>query len=780
MKTRRSLRGILLLVMTVSCFAIGLISAVWIGIMLFNVPLSQLYGRKAVDHAVDVLFFVIEGSLLVTLIAPAMILALWAAYQRKLHPEGAHAWTHRGRIKMRKGDLPGAVDDFTRALEVDPDFSNAYLTRALTKSRLGDFTGALADLDRARETGAPWFTVMLLRRLTKLRLKVRIPRVAVGAATLNDQPIRLALDTGSSFTCLTRITARRLALKSNIVSHVHVNASRGLLSLTAEPARVTLGTQTLDAPLPVLNISRFFTLSGFDGLLGWPEVRDNILVFDGAQRTITAIAELPAETANWLKLKIHPDQQLVLELPLLDGTVGTLLVDTGAGHGLALPRTRLKAWRAAHPQALRTSFRRKVFGRQIMPGTRSFDASEVWADEIELGPLTLTDIPLRNANYVEANRRHKNRLGSIGMYALTRMDLVVDGKNGFAYVKPKSPPGPAYARLPRPGIAPVPVEDWSLAGEVALRPTHLLAFGCVSQAMKKMRQNAYAGALADCDRALELEPDSFPAYFARGRIKDKQNDTAGAIADFTRALEIDPRQPGAYLLRGVARAELDDEQGAREDYQRARELGVRKMRIRFVQLLIRFLHSRLGRQGNFKATTKSGNLEGAILRFSLVVAGGGSLLLLLQKLTPGPAFPEITWSNFILFLILIMVVLPIGRAFLASYFDSWPEDGGDAGGGLSHLELVREWTNEMLFVSIYSLMMLDKLPLPGPLTAWCFYAMGFLLTCNWYFIARRLQRPPPLRIMQSKPKLVLWLFGLVLIIAWMLVIFFVGSAALGI
>ena len=37
-----------------------------------------------------------------------------------------------------------------------------------------------------------------------------------------------------------------------------------------------------------------------------------------------------------------------------------------------------------------------------------------------------------------------NHLATLGLYALRRLDLVVDGKNGVAYVHPRSDPAPAY------------------------------------------------------------------------------------------------------------------------------------------------------------------------------------------------------------------------------------------------------------------------------------------------------------------------------------------------
>ena len=50
----------------------------------------------------------------------------------------------------------------------------------------------------------------------------------------------------------------------------------------------------------------------------------------------------------------------------------------------------------------------------------------------------------------------------------------------------------------------------------------------------------HAGAVADCDSALELDPKDAVAYNTRGGAKRNLGDIVGAIADYDRALEIDP------------------------------------------------------------------------------------------------------------------------------------------------------------------------------------------------------------------------------------------------
>ena len=44
-----------------------------------------------------------------------------------------------------------AIEDFTRAIELDDKFTDAYIQRAIVKSELGDYRGALIDNNKALE-----------------------------------------------------------------------------------------------------------------------------------------------------------------------------------------------------------------------------------------------------------------------------------------------------------------------------------------------------------------------------------------------------------------------------------------------------------------------------------------------------------------------------------------------------------------------------------------------------------------------------------------------------
>ncbi len=57
----------------------------------------------------------------------------------------------KGLKKFKNNDFKGAVDDFTKAIELDPKNDEAYYYRGKVKNKLQDFSGAINDYNKALE-----------------------------------------------------------------------------------------------------------------------------------------------------------------------------------------------------------------------------------------------------------------------------------------------------------------------------------------------------------------------------------------------------------------------------------------------------------------------------------------------------------------------------------------------------------------------------------------------------------------------------------------------------
>jgi tetratricopeptide (TPR) repeat protein len=83
-----------------------------------------------------------------------------------------------------------------------------------------------------------------------------------------------------------------------------------------------------------------------------------------------------------------------------------------------------------------------------------------------------------------------------------------------------------------------------------------------------------AGALADYDQALAINPDSAEAYLGRAGVRHTLGDLAGALADYNQLLRLIPRQSTApiYHLRGGVRISQRRFREAIADYDQALEI----------------------------------------------------------------------------------------------------------------------------------------------------------------------------------------------------------------
>jgi tetratricopeptide (TPR) repeat protein len=76
-------------------------------------------------------------------------------------------------------------------------------------------------------------------------------------------------------------------------------------------------------------------------------------------------------------------------------------------------------------------------------------------------------------------------------------------------------------------------------------------------------------ALADCERALQLDPKNALAHGIRGAARAATQDFSRALADFSEVIRLRPGDPDAYSDRGVARMSSQDLDGAIADFNEA-------------------------------------------------------------------------------------------------------------------------------------------------------------------------------------------------------------------
>jgi tetratricopeptide (TPR) repeat protein len=218
----------------------------------------------------------------------------------------------------------------------------------------------------------------------------------------------------------------------------------------------------------------------------------------------------------------------------------------------------------------------------VVPGTYSVDYQKVRMPDSGRGDLfSTTTRPIFNNSgtrllgsiFIRGN-------GAIGPATITRGTATVvasptqAGKTivGSDFVFPRGDP----YKFVYGGIGGLTKND--LNGAIAnfnkaieLDPENAVAY--VGRGCAKANKGDVDGAIADYTKAIEFKTEiAFAAYGARGAAKGGKGDLDGAITDLTEAIELKPDFEVSYAMRGIARKDKGDIDGAIADYTKAIQL----------------------------------------------------------------------------------------------------------------------------------------------------------------------------------------------------------------
>ena len=386
-------------------------------------------------------------------------------------------------------------------------------------------------------------------------------------ARINDQPVRFAYDTGAEASILFERSAKRLGLKivkppssaDPAPGKVKVG-STGLCRFSVGGETYTVKLRTLHLPWPV---SRMVDM---DGIIGWPDMRDDSIAIDALSQTIRGVERAPADTNGWLRLPVYPRAGLLaLQTPRADGKTGVWEVDTGNDGGVSLSPARWKEWRATHPHA------HGKWTFSFMPGSGMGMHRAYKVETLSVGPLSWTNVMVCRANRTEMGFAASGDVveGSMGVEALRSLELIVDRKGGMAYLRTRSLPALA---------SPAPERDGPGTANASCASTVRLGFReqeYFDQATDAFDAGDFGRAFTNVTRFLQVYPDNWPALEFRGRTCYVSQRWDDAIRDFRRMGEVQPEMANyAQFYMWVIRARTGQKEAANREL--AEYVGSRK------------------------------------------------------------------------------------------------------------------------------------------------------------------------------------------------------------
>ena len=243
-------------------------------------------------------------------------------------------------------------------------------------------------------------------------------------ATINQKPVRLIVDTGAFGSILYPQAARELGIKFFPAVFDRPAEGFGVQVGRTESIHLATFNFTGETTFGIYDLAAAGVRTTGHGLYGWDRLKTNLFEIDAATLTIKLVQRLPEETAGWTKLAIAPSDTLELEVP---GEFWTIAIDSGSYSGISLRPQQWRDWKGGQTNPPIT------LDYSHMPSGGLTVTEEGFAREITVAGLRFTDVPISQPT----PREIASGEVAFGLAALARLDFIIDGRGGSAYLRPK-------------------------------------------------------------------------------------------------------------------------------------------------------------------------------------------------------------------------------------------------------------------------------------------------------------------------------------------------------
>ncbi len=279
------------------------------------------------------------------------------------------------------------------------------------------------------------FGILFLASLSRAISTSDLDSFIVLEATINNQSVYFAVDTGAETTVLFSPAAQRLGLKTTpIPTEGEIPSGKVRVELSETLTFSIPGvTNAIDVRFPVFELPPEAAFTRLGGLIGWNQIKDNILQIDAGQRQMKGVDTLPIDIGMWSKWDIYPYKEFdVLLIKAIEtaGQAGVILIDTGSKKGVSL---NAQLWQdfsdkqKGGPQTV-MAFYTPAVGLKVY--------REYWAEQLAIGRFTISQVPVANVSEV-FEQAIPGLIGDMGLFGLSRFDVIIDGRSGYVYMRPK-------------------------------------------------------------------------------------------------------------------------------------------------------------------------------------------------------------------------------------------------------------------------------------------------------------------------------------------------------
>jgi tetratricopeptide (TPR) repeat protein len=493
-----------------------------------------------------------------------------ADYNRaiELNPQDATPYNNRGLVKATKGDLDGALADYDRAVQLSPRNYQIHGHRGIVRQRKGDLDGALTDYDIAIKLW--WKYVGGYNN----RASVKISKNDLEGA-LADCNRAIALDPKYAAAYNTRALIERakgeldaatadfnraIKLDPKYARNSPAAVNKGKVESAGAPDEnrpIEPNAKNLDA-----GKNRDLAAQKKDDLKGARPEPDYAPPIEIEPKNIAAVYDRDvAKRKNDDQNGAAVDHKPAIELPPKtvgvhdDGNVGR---KTGVGSANPGPTVELPSKSVETSSSLE-----QPPAEPTVPNIPS---------DADLTKQNKADLNIVLADHSRAPEPNNLKAPEEASVATQKDNLSRDSADYDRSTEPDPTSAVGYDNRAQfrkaTGDLNGALADYNRA--IQLDPKYAAAYN--GRGNIKQAKSDLDGALADYNRAIELNGGNAIAYYNRGVTKQTNGDLDGALADFNPAIQLDPKNAAAYNSRGVARTMKGDLDGALADYNRAIEL----------------------------------------------------------------------------------------------------------------------------------------------------------------------------------------------------------------